>query len=437
MCRKCGIIAFSGFVICSGPCGGCFHHHCVKLDTNTLNVITANDSIHWFCGDCNQMETITDMHRKLDLLTSQMESFLGDWKRFCTPVLEQKKVVITEELRNHGIPHMRRIRSSSNDELVINPVALNRSLTLQQCAPSTKTPAPLGINSTGAIIEDVDDCDDIAKAASSSPVAHIDAQSAPHDALSDRLTVKRKNKKKEQSKPPTFVSLTEASSQAYQPRVMLEKLVFQELKETTPVASVFSTTAPKSTEAPKILVSSNVATEVTNGSQRNRSAGHFSSLRAALRSNPPVIGSGQSTGSLRAAERSVNGSNKCLLVTNLDIECATEDVMANLFANCSATTDNVKIIKLTLRNMGTYSSFKVWCPPTVFELALSPKVWPSGAIVREFIPISKNWERPPPTDRNRMSAHQQSVRPAAQQQSTQEQSIQPRSQRQTQPVRQQ
>lgn len=106
---------------------------------------------------------------------------------------------------------------------------------------------------------------------------------------------------------------------------------------------------------------------ILGGNQRNRSTNHNPSLKSALRDNPSVIGSGQSLGALIAADR---GDNKCLLVTNLHMDCTSDDVLANLIAHCEATTDNVRILELSLRNDGSYGSLKVWCLPRKIGMAI-------------------------------------------------------------------
>lgn len=395
-CRKCGIIAFSGFVICSGPCGGCFHHHCAKLDPNSLNAITANTSIHWFCDECNVMDTINGIHRKLEQLTIQMEGFLSGWRRFCAPVLEEMRVHGPREQYSNAKTNVDGTRLDSLSLVANTADKINvgkRSKLPSPTAPTAKNDA--------VIIEDIvdDGVNIVTHSRSPLKAATVAPVTIPKAAPNPETNPKPKKASRKQHKvPQDLVSLTEAvaGEHRYQPKVVLEKLTLPILKNaissaiTSTAISTVATAASTSTSA-----RSQINTEHT-GTNRNRAASHVVSLRAALRGHPPIIGCGESLGTLRAADRNVGGRNKCLLVTNLDVACTTDDVLANLIAHCEATTDNVKVIKLSLRNSGSYGSFKVWCPAKIFEMALSPSLWPSGSIIREFIPMSKNWECPPP-----------------------------------------
>lgn len=365
VCRKCEVVAFAGFVICSGPCGGCFHFKCVGLDINAHNAVTVNESIHWFCESCNQTVTIVEMHRKLDTLISNMEGFLGDWKSFCTPVLETRKVTAPEV-------------SAQNSSLRINPAALNKSLERIANARAQFQSA--------SSIEWLQ-----SSATSSSPAPQQQQQQQQRQPKPKMMRTKIKTRPK--------------TTDLQRPGTPIPKPI----QPPMPAPLRHTGAIPKIPKAPKVSIplqnpdkpedseptSSPSADMASGDKQRPKTASHRALLKAALRNKPPIVGSGQSLGSLRAADRVVM-NKKCLLVTNLDVSCTPDDVTSNLIANCEASPDDMRVSKLSLRGTATYSSFKVWCLPRVFELALSSTVWPQGCIVREFIPISKNWGQEPP-----------------------------------------
>lgn len=145
-CRKCEIIAFSGFFVCRGSCVSCYHHNCTNLNINSLNAIISNTFIHWFC---NVMDTITDMHRKFEYLLQQIESFFRRLEAILYSRFREEEVFgigwafWTWELINGS-------QSSRAD--------VSRSDIFGRCPSKTSSAAPLS-NLEGALNEVVIDYD--------------------------------------------------------------------------------------------------------------------------------------------------------------------------------------------------------------------------------------------------------------------------------------
>lgn len=83
VCTTCNeSILTTEFVQCEGICNKLFHSKCVALNKTTLNAITGNPNVHWYCYTCNDARidvssSIDNLKQSVDQLTCSLASDLS------------------------------------------------------------------------------------------------------------------------------------------------------------------------------------------------------------------------------------------------------------------------------------------------------------------------------------------------------------------------
>lgn len=85
-CTTCDeTITNAEFIKCDGACSRLFHSKCVAVNKTTLNVISSNSNVHWFCHDCNNssssnvLSSIDNLKRSVDQLTKSLAHDLSNF----------------------------------------------------------------------------------------------------------------------------------------------------------------------------------------------------------------------------------------------------------------------------------------------------------------------------------------------------------------------
>lgn len=69
------------FIECNGSCGNFFHSKCASINKATLNMITRNANVHWFCHQCNNSkkniaESIIQLKESMDQMSGTLANNL-------------------------------------------------------------------------------------------------------------------------------------------------------------------------------------------------------------------------------------------------------------------------------------------------------------------------------------------------------------------------
>lgn len=72
------------FIKCDGSCGQFFHSKCAALNKTTLNAITSNANVHWFCHHCNNgnltvANSILDLKESMSEMSKALSTNLGNF----------------------------------------------------------------------------------------------------------------------------------------------------------------------------------------------------------------------------------------------------------------------------------------------------------------------------------------------------------------------
>lgn len=129
------------FIKCDGKCGQFFNSKCVYLNKTTLNAITSNANVHWFCHDCNSgnltvMESIENLKDAVNQMSGSLATDLGNFTNGVKSLTESMIGSITklsqannhQRISNHSTvlsSNNKRLRESVTDE---SPAAPSKKL---------------------------------------------------------------------------------------------------------------------------------------------------------------------------------------------------------------------------------------------------------------------------------------------------------------------
>lgn len=75
-------ILSSDYIKCDGSCGRLFHSKCVSLNKTTMNAISSNANVHWFCHECNSgnltvIASIDSLRSSVNQMSQSLATDLG------------------------------------------------------------------------------------------------------------------------------------------------------------------------------------------------------------------------------------------------------------------------------------------------------------------------------------------------------------------------
>lgn len=106
----------SEFIKCEGICCQLFHSRCVSLNKTTLNAITSNANVHWFCHDCNDgsrnvSTAINGLKSSVDQLTNSLAVDLSSLAKGFKTLTENLLGSISNLTKSNAAP----LQKHSND----------------------------------------------------------------------------------------------------------------------------------------------------------------------------------------------------------------------------------------------------------------------------------------------------------------------------------
>lgn len=109
------------FIKCEGLCCQLFHTKCVGVNKSTLNAITSNSNVHWYCNACNNervdvSSSINNLKQSMDQLTSSLASNLSKFTSGFTSLSENLIANIASQSNVDNIQRVSEIRINANNK---------------------------------------------------------------------------------------------------------------------------------------------------------------------------------------------------------------------------------------------------------------------------------------------------------------------------------